>query len=126
MIRRSKPLQRSQKPIRKHRKVKKSSLRYKYILPGLRQYPDGRQVCEENAAGREIYKFRTEQMALRQDGKCAACGLPMVPKDTTFDHERPRGMGAAFRDDKLWDFDGSPMNRATHGWCNAKRGSRRL
>lgn len=60
----------------------------------------------------------------RQGGLCAICGHLLRIEQATFDHSRPRGMGAAFRDDRL-EVDGKPINAAVHGFCNSQRGSKR-
>jgi hypothetical protein len=126
-----KPIARSQKPIRRTRKVKKSSLRYEVVLNGaVRVYPDGREVCQENRAGREEYKRRTLAMANWQENICGICGFgPMLrhqdsesPLQVTFQHGDGRGMGGARRDDRT----NVKGNCAAHRGCNGELGSRRI
>lgn len=119
MIPISKPIQR-RKPFRPKRRKPK-----KYVVGGLIIYPDGREVCRENQEGRRIYKQRTMAMRERQGELCCLCGLWMHPDDTTFEHERSRGMGGAFRDDRS-EVDGVRVNGAAHELCNGQKGSRRV
>lgn len=93
------------------------------------QYPDGRQVCTDSAAGRREYRRRVQLMWAIQKGKCGLqihpeCQkYPWIPvEEATFDHGEPRGMGAARRDDRPF-VNG---NCAACGLCNAMKGSRRL
>lgn len=86
--------------------------------------PGGREVCDKTKRGRAEYRRRVEVMRERQGELCAICGLYLGPEAATFDHERPRGMGAGFRDDRL-EVDGRPINAAVHFMCNVRRGSRR-
>lgn len=96
------------------------------ILNGVMTYADGRQVCAETAAGRREYDRRIRFMVDRQFNRCCLCGQPfMRPEDASFEHEGGRGMGGARRDDRLWLGANKPLNGASHGWCNAKRGSKR-
>lgn len=102
----------------------KPSLRYDLILDGaVRRYPDGREVCCDTPKGKAEYHRRIGLMALRQRGMCfhGAHGL----RRPTFDHIRPRGMGAGFRDDRIEDEHGKPMNCAACWMCNTERGSKR-
>jgi 5-methylcytosine-specific restriction endonuclease McrA len=90
-------------------------------------YPEGagkREVCTKTAAGRREYRKRVELMWERQDGLCALCVRPLRLEQATFDHERPRGHGGGFRDDRI-EIDGQPINAAVHGLCNLDRGSKR-
>lgn len=96
------------------------------MIPGVK-YPEGeggREVCLRTAAGVREYRKRVELMHERQMGLCAICGRPLRLEQATFDHERPRGLGGGFRDDRL-TVDGVPINAAVHGLCNSIRGSRR-
>ena len=90
----------------------------------VRIFSDGREICENTKPGRDVYKSRREAMSERQGGLCALCALPMRPYDTTFDHERTRGMGGANRDDRI-EVDGVWQNAAVHFRCNADKGSQR-
>ena len=84
----------------------------------------GREICAKTPLGRREYKRRVEQMWDRQGCRCALCGKYLRLDDATFDHERPRGMGSAFTDDRI-EVNGIPQNAAVHGLCNSARGSRR-
>jgi len=57
---------------------------------------------------------------VEQDRKCAICHEESTDySDVVPDHEDPKGMGGAWRDDH-------PDNiRATHWWCNSEKGSTR-
>lgn len=109
------------------------SLRYELICGGcVREYPDKRQVCCDTADGKREYNRRIQEMRLRQHGICCllgkvkSCKGLMSAEEATFEHGEPRRMGAAFRDDRIWDENGDPMNGAAHGWCNREKGSRRI
>lgn len=102
-------------------------LRYDVILDGaVRVYPDGRQVCQENPAGRREYTRRIAAMVQRQNFRCCLCPESITLSQATFEHTDPRGMGAAFRDDRIEDESGQPMNGAAHWDCNQEKGSRRI
>lgn len=99
------------------------SLRYETILNGaVRLYPGGREVCQENAAGRREYGHRVQVMVQRQNYRCSLCNRRITPATATFEHERRRGMGAAFRQDKIVDENGDWINSASHWICNGERG----
>lgn len=87
-------------------------------------YPGLREVCLRNSAGKDEYHRRTMAMCERQDGRCALCG-GFMGNDVTFDHERSRGMGGGFRDDRI-EVDGRWQNAAVHFRCNSLKGSRRM
>jgi hypothetical protein len=112
--------------IKRKKRAARPSLRYELVDNTVQRYPDGREVCCDNAAGITEYKKRTMLMFARQDGVCPACNLRMSTWDATFDHDTPRGHGGARRDDRIVNEHGMWMNRAVHLWCNARRGSRRL
>lgn len=110
------------RPIPRSRSYPDSSLRYSTILNGaVRVYPDGREVCQENYEGRREYSRRVKDMALRQRGLCCLCGEKMHPNDATFEHQRRRGMGAAWRDDRITK-DNEDWNGAAHWVCNSEKG----
>jgi hypothetical protein len=89
-------------------------------------YPDGREVCQQQTkAGADEYRLRRMLMRDRQRCLCAICGLYMTEQLTTFDHERGRGNGGAWRDDRILDDNGAWMNAAAHYACNTEKGSRR-
>lgn len=98
-------------------------LRYELILNGaVRVYPDGREVCQDNPAGRREYARRVQVMLQRQNYRCSLCNGRLSVARATFEHERRRGMGAAFRDDRIEDEQGNWLNTAAHWRCNSKRG----
>lgn len=92
------------------------SLRYELIQPGVIRYPDGREVCLDTAEGWREYRKRVEFMWRRQDRRCCLCGKRLALQDATFEHQRRRGMAAAFRDDRI------ERNGAAHWICNRERG----
>jgi len=104
--------------------------------PEIVRYPDGprgRQVVNMmTEAGKKEYRYRTWLMWKRQQGRCCLEGyIPQCPgrlpwEEASFEHETIRGMGGAFRDDRIELPDGSWINGASHLVCNALRGSRRL
>lgn len=100
------------------------------ILDGaVKKYRDGREVCLKNSAGREEYNRRIAEMSARQRDLCCLCGLYMSPDDRTFEHFLGRGSGGGHRDDRIWtrgDELAEPMNGVAHGWCNMKKGSKRV
>lgn len=105
-----------------HPEPKGPSLRYELILNGaVRVYKDSagnvvREVCQDSPAGWREYRKRVEIMWRRQDRKCALCGKALYLSDATFDHQRRRGLHAAFRDDRLEN------GKAAHWVCNVERG----
>lgn len=111
------------------RKVKTESMRYSLILEGaVMKYADGREVCQPSMKGAQEYHRRIQTMAERQDQICCLCKDEknlMKPWDTTFEHLNGRGMNAAWRDDRIEDEQGKPMNGAAHFGCNIKKGSKR-
>ena len=113
------------------RKSKKTdSLRYESILGGaVLKYHDGRETCQPSPAGAREYRRRIEAMAQRQELICCICKDPkniLLPWNMTFEHENLRGLGGAFRDDRIEDENGQPMNGAAHFDCNMKKGSKRI
>src|SRR4051812_40334634 len=98
-------------------------MRYEVILDGaVRKYPDGREICQNNAKGLAEYRRRTQEMTEQQNWKCCLCGKDMC-STMTFDHFNGRGAGK--RDDRIVDDNGLPMNGAAHAMCNSLRGSKR-
>ncbi|MCU1338815.1 MAG: hypothetical protein JWO19_4396 [Bryobacterales bacterium] len=104
--------------------AKPSSLRYDLLLDGaVRRYPDGREVCQDSPAGWREYKRRLEIMLSRQGHMCCLCDKRIRSLvDATFEHQRRRGMGAAFRDDRIYNPRGEWMNGAAHWVCNGEKG----
>lgn len=103
-----------------------------------KKFADGREIClttgkDRTAKGVAEYRRRTLEMRLRQHGICCLLGKVkqcrglMSIEETTFEHTRPKGMGSAFRDDRIVDEEtGDPMNGAAHLICNGIKGSRRI
>lgn len=100
------------------------SLRYRLSEDGsYRIYPDGREVCVDSYAGRREYLRRLEAMLERQGWRCILCCKKIRSReDATFDHQRRKGMGSAFRDDRIVDSQGQWRNGAAHWICNHERG----
>lgn len=120
--------------IRRHRKVKTSSLRFQVIAKSYQLWPDGRKVALETNKGREWYRSQVLEMAASQDWKCGleSCREPNRLMDdpeinpqsvhcATFEHGDKRGMGGARRNDDIH----ATGNCAAHWICNAELGSRR-
>lgn len=102
---------------------KPASLRYELILGGAAiRYPDGREVCQDSLAGWREYKRRIEEMVRRQNFRCCLCGKRLSFAGATFEHQRRRGMGSAFRQDAIIDGEGREINGAAHWICNVERG----
>lgn len=99
------------------------SLRYELILNGaVRRYPDGREVCQDNARGAREYARRVFLMVERQRYRCCLCGKRLSESQATFEHQRRRGLHAAFRDDRIVDGEGNEVNGAAHWVCNVEKG----
>lgn len=102
---------------------KPSSLRYEIILGGAAvRYPDGREIAQPNRLGDRLYESRVREMVQRQNYRCCLCGGRLNALDATFEHQRRRGMGAAFRDDRIVDSEGKWVNGAAHWVCNREKG----
>lgn len=87
--------------------------------PALYIYPDGREVCRDNKAGKLEYE-RRRRVAWNQQGRvCAICKMPLWFFSAVSDHIQPRGMGGARRDDRQENI------QATHSVCNYEKGSKR-
>ena len=112
-----------QRPIRARRSYPENSLRYTTSPDGAyRIYPDGREVCQPNAAGWREYKRRVELMVIRQNFRCSLCNRRLTLANATFEHHRRRGMSGSFRQDKISDDQGNWINSASHWLCNTERG----
>lgn len=104
-------------------KPKLPSLRYEIILNGAAiRYLDGREVCQPNALGDRLYTKRVRDMVQRQNYRCCLCSELLNAADATFEHQRRRGMHAAFRDDRIVDQEGNWVNAAAHWICNSEKG----
>jgi len=88
-------------------------------------FPDGRERCNTNAAGKREYLARTVEMWERQNGLCAICGHPIELRYAQFDHQAGRGHGGGHRTDAVLDVEGNWINAAVHGICNIRKGSKR-
>lgn len=95
------------------------SQHYELICDGaVRRYRDGREVCQDSAAGWREYKRRLGVMVQRQLFRCPRCNRRLSLAWATFDHwPIKRRMGAAFRDDRVELPDGEEINRAVHWEC---------
>ncbi len=110
------------RPILKNRPKPEHSLRYSTILDGaVLVYPDGREVCVNSKDGWVEYKRRVRVMWMRQERRCCLCGKPLALANSTFEHQRRRGMGAAWRDDRI-SRGGQDWNGAAHWVCNSEKG----
>jgi hypothetical protein len=100
------------------------SLRFELICNGaVRKYPDGREVCQDSPAGYAEYNRRLDIMLTRQHWMCCDCSKKIRTRsDATFEHQRRRGMGAAFRDDRIYNERGEWVNGASHWNCNVEKG----
>jgi len=87
-------------------------------------YPDGREVLLNNAAGKREKARRIQAMHERQASLCCLCGFFLRLSEAIFEHQRPKGMGGAFTDDRI-EVDGKPINGVSHWICNSAKGSRR-
>jgi hypothetical protein len=88
-------------------------------------YPCGREVCQNNAAGKAEYLDRLVTMVRRQFYQCPFCKQEFGGfRHPTFDHQDGRGMGGAHRDDRI-EVNGQPLNAALCSVCNGLKGSRR-
>jgi hypothetical protein len=105
------------RPIPRSRSYPEVSQHYEMLLNGaVRRYRDGREVCVDSAAGWREYKRRVRLMWERQEGRCCLCGKRVALGNATFEHQRRRGMGAAWRDDR------PEINGAAHWVCNGLKG----
>jgi hypothetical protein len=56
-----------------------------------------------------------------QGYRCCLCWGHLRLSDATFEHQRRRGLHAAFRDDRI-EKDGGDYNGAAHWLCNVEKG----
>jgi hypothetical protein len=116
------------RPIPRSRSYPDSSLRYDTILDGaVRVYKDAvgnvvREVCQNSKAGWIEYNRRVKAMLQRQRNRCCLCNKPLALGNATFEHQRRRGMGAAWRDDRIVNESGEWVNGAAHWTCNGEKG----
>lgn len=110
------------RPIPRTREFPAVSQHFELILDGsVRRYADGREVCLDSKAGWREYKKRVQEMLQRQNFRCCLCGRRLSVNDATFEHQRRRGMGSAWRDDRLENSVGK-INGAAHWVCNVRKG----
>jgi hypothetical protein len=112
------------RPIPRTKLKPEFSQHYETILDGavLRYHADGREVCVDSPAGWREYSRRINVMLERQRWICCDCGKRIRSRqDATFEHQRRRGLGAAFRDDRIRK-NGKVWNGAAHWICNYQRG----
>lgn len=111
------------RPIPRAHFYPEKSMRYYVILDGaVRVYPDGREVCTDTPQGWREYKRRIEVMVQRQNHRCCLCNRRLSAANATFEHQRRRGMHAAFRNDAIVDAEGNWINGAAHWICNGEKG----
>jgi hypothetical protein len=106
------------RPIPRFKLKPSVSQHYELILGGaVRRYHDGREVCMDSPAGWREYSRRIDFMLQRQNWRCCLCGNRIrYRNDATFEHSRRKGMGSAFRDDRV------DRNGAAHWVCNVEKG----
>jgi hypothetical protein len=110
------------RPIPRFRLHPEVSQHFELILDGaVRRYRDEREVCQDSPAGWREYKRRVETMVRRQNFRCCLCKRRLGLSQATFEHQRRRGMGAAWRDDRIMK-DGQEWNGAAHWVCNSEKG----
>lgn len=110
------------RPIPRFKLRPEVSQHFELILNGaVRLYRDGREVCVNSKAGWIEYKRRVKVMLQRQNHRCCLCNRPLALANATFEHQRRRGMGAAWRDDRITK-DGEDWNGAAHWTCNSEKG----
>ncbi len=111
------------RPILRSRSFPEVSQHFELSEDGaVRTYRDGREVCTDSPAGWREYKKRVGVMVQRQNFRCCLCGGRLSLGNATFEHQRRRGMGAAWRQDAILDAAGNWINGAAHWVCNSKRG----
>lgn len=110
------------RPIPRSRVKPEFSQHYETIMGGaVLVYKDGREVCTDTPAGWREYKRRVGVMVQRQHFRCCLCKRRLSLANATFEHQRRRGMGAAWRDDRITK-DGADWNGAAHWICNGEKG----
>jgi hypothetical protein len=109
------------RPILKSRPKPEFSQHYETIAPRVIRYRDGREVCLDTPEGWREYKRRVSAMLQRQGGRCCLCTRRLSLGNATFEHQRRRGMGAAWRDDRITK-NGQDWNGAAHWTCNSEKG----
>ncbi len=111
-------------PIHKSRRCCGRETRHyvRSLQPGIRRiddphHPRGYRELRSPAEMRKLLKRKVAE----QNGICAICHEEFTDyNDVVPDHEDPRAMGGAWRDDH-------PDNiRAVHWWCNSEKGSIRI
>jgi hypothetical protein len=101
---------------------------HKYYVPeaeAVKTYPDGREVCQGNAAGKREYDARRVELWMRQDGLDAITGEWVDVNVAEFDHQAGRGSNGGHRDDRIVDENGNWMNAMLSHKSNSLKGSTR-
>ena len=62
---------------------------------------DGREICQNNAAGRREYQRRREDRWYIDKGICCLCGTFVDPHQATTEHPDGRGMAGSKRNDRV-------------------------
>jgi hypothetical protein len=101
------------------RTAKMRAKRTSKLQVAVKVFPDGRQVCQNNRAGRVEYARRRTEMWWRDLGICCICHTFVPFFEATFEHKDGRGMGGARRDDR------TENNGIAHAICNQQKGSKR-
>lgn len=84
--------------------MKRSSIRPRRSAKtkdAVRIYPDGREVCQNNAAGRREYAKRRLERWRIDKGVCCLCDQMVWPSACTIEHPNGRGMAGSKRDDRV-------------------------
>ena len=81
---------------------------------------DGREICQNNAAGRREYQRRRENRWYIDKGICCLCGTFVDPRQATTEHPEGRGLGGSHRNDRVSEI------RVAHLAGNLAKGSIRL
>lgn len=90
--------------------------RAKIAKPTTRRFDDGREVCLNNADGRQEYESRKQQAWAMQQARCRVCQLRMSLAECrlTGGNWEPTGQ---LRDDRLTDGLGRQVNFLVHKHC---------
>jgi 5-methylcytosine-specific restriction endonuclease McrA len=90
------------------------------MKPAVKIFPDGREVCQDSAAGKREYYRRADEVWERYGKCCWLCGKSLDRGAMAVDHIRPKGTNSAWRDDRAFNI--APACYP----CNSRRGSRRM
>lgn len=103
---------------------RKRGSKWETVRPGVRRirdehadHPDGYRYKLSPAEMRKVINAKI----IAQNGLCSICGLELKDySDVVPDHQNPRGLGGARRDDRESNIG------ASHFWCNQEKGSQRI